>query len=697
MSLVIVSKSKILSILCLLTFAFTSNAQVDSSLYNAKPRYVKRAGKKAFKNGDYFGAISYLKKFNEQRPEHIGMKYLLAESYRLSRDYENAAKTYHEIVKVEEEGYEKAYFYLGQMQIYNGDYEKAIISLEKWKRTYDGKDKNDFSKYQKYLLETCEKAPGIIDEPLDVAVTHVDTSINKAHVELSPLPLTKDKILYSSLRSDSVVYINAEDSTARIPVRRFYTAERVDSNWHFSGEYTEGPFNKDRTHNGNGTFNLDSSVFYFTRCERNWKGNVICAIYESKKTANGDWGEPVKMPEPINLPDFHSTQPTIGWDSRKEVQVLYFVSDRDESGHRGGKDIWYCQYYPRREEWKKPRNAGSKINTRMDEMTPFYDMETKTMYFSSEGWPGVGGFDIFSTTGELKQWEEPVNIGYPINSSVDELYYTLLPGKDEGFFVSNRIGSVALKNPTCCDDIYHFRELHFIYLAVEGKIMQLPDKKAAENGDSIRPVPGMAIDLYVISDSTEPLFLTSKKADAEGRYFFNLQKEKQYMLKIEDEKFFSSTHEISTIDAEKSDTLKKDFLMTPISQEPIVIKNIYYEFDKDNLTDTSKATIDTTLLNILRDNPSIIIEIGSHTDSRGSDKYNEDLSQRRAQSVVNYLISKGIERDRLKAKGYGEKQPIAPNENEDGSDNPAGRAMNRRTEFRVVGQVEGASHIIYKE
>lgn len=697
MFLVTASKLKSFFLIVCFTFSIAGQAQVDSSLYNAKPRYVKRAGKKAFKNGDYFGAISYLKKFLDHKPGHLNMQYLLAESYRLSRDYAMAEKTYEAIVKAEEDGFEKAYFYLGQMQIYNGKYDAARQSLEKWKKTYEGKDKNDFRKFQRYLLETCDSAPRIVDAPLDVAVSHLDTSVNKAHVELSPLPLGKNKLLYSSLRSDSVVYINANDSTARIPVRRFYLAERIDSTWKFSGEYNDGPFNKERTHNGNGTFNLDSSIFYFSRCERNWKGKVICAIYESAKQEDGTWTEPVKMPEPINLPDFHSTQPTIGWDSRKEVQVLYFVSDRDESGHRGGKDIWYCQYYPRKEEWKKPRNAGSKINTKMDEMTPFYDTETKTMYFSSEGWPGVGGFDIFSTTGELKSWEPVKNIGYPINTSVDELYYTLLPGKDEGFFVSNRIGSVALKNPTCCDDIYHFRELHFIYLAVEGQILQLPEKKATEKGDSIKPVPGMAIDLYLRTDSTEPLFLTSKTADENGKYFFNLQKEKEYLLKIEDEQFFTGSHEISTIDVEKSDTLNKDFLLTPISKDPIVIKNIYYEFDKDNLTQLSKATIDTTLLDILKNNPTIIIEIGSHTDSKGTDKYNQDLSQRRAQSVVDYLISKGIERDRLKAKGYGENQPIEPNENEDGSDNPEGRAMNRRTEFRVVGQIEGASHIIYKE
>ena len=137
--------------------------------------------------------------------------------------------------------------------------------------------------------------------------------------------------------------------------------------------------------------------------------------------------------------------------------------------------------------------------------------------------------------------------------------------------------------------------------------------------------------------------------------------------------------------------------MKKFSVQPIVVKNIYYEYDKFALLDSSKTVIDTTMFKILMDNPDIVIEIGSHTDAIGSDAYNDKLSQKRAQSVVDYLIGKGIARKRLQAKGYGEKEPIAPNKNADGSDNPEGRQMNRRTEFRIIGKIEGISEIIYKK
>ena len=168
-------------------------------------------------------------------------------------------------------------------------------------------------------------------------------------------------------------------------------------------------------------------------------------------------------------------------------------------------------------------------------------------------------------------------------------------------------------------------------------------------------------------------------------------------MKLTDSTHYATSRELSTFKYEDSDTLKHDFSLTALTNKPIVIPNIYYEFDGYDLLPESKKTMDTTLLVIMKENPSIIIEIGSHTDGKGAKAYNITLSQKRAESAVNYLISKGIDKKRLKAKGYGKDFPIAPNENADGSDNPEGRQKNRRTEFRVVGKIPGVSEIIYTE
>lgn len=702
---------KKLSLILVLLYTTASFSQVDQETYNSKNKVVKKAGDKSFKKGDYFGAVAYYKKFLHENDSLIekggflsfryeGLKtkyqYKLAEAYRLSRDYEKAEETYHKVFKADPKKYPKAQFHLAHMQLMNGKYDKAKENFNQFKKAF--RKNPEYATYKKWLklyVASCEAAPIILEDTLDVVIRHPDTSVNKAHVEFAPKPLNDSTLLYASLRSDSIVYINLDDSIkTKVPTRKFYIAKKLnDSTWRMEKEFADGWFNLPETENGNGCFSSDSSMFFFSRGERNLKGQLIFHLYYSKREVGNTWSEPVKMNEEINLKGFHSTMPAFGWNSQKEIPVLYFVSNRVE-GSKGGWDIWYSEFYEKKNLWKKPKNAGSKINTKLNEQTPNYDPETKTMYFSSDGWPGLGGMDIFKTVGELKDWKTPENIGYPINTSVDELYYVLAPSGDEGYFVSNRVGSVSLKNPTCCADIYNYKELHFIHLGIEGKVYELAEEE--EKTDTL-PSKSVTLSLVLLDDSVKggELVLKTISPEEDGSYFFKLEKGKKYNLKTSGENLFNQNHPISTIDAEESDTLSKNFFLKRFSLQPIVVKNIYYEYDKSELLDSSKTVIDTTMLRIMNENPDIVVEIGSHTDSRGSDAYNERLSQARAQSVVDYLVGKGIARKRLIAKGYGEKQPIAPNDNPDGTDNPEGRQMNRRTEFRVVGKIKGISEIIY--
>lgn len=692
------------------SFSLVTNAQVDEVIYNSKTKVIRKAGDKAFKKGDFFGASAYYKKFLKDNDSliqkggmmsgryqnlHVKYQFKLGEAYRLSRDYYNAEKMFMLVFKSKPEKYPKSQFFLAHMQLMNGKYGKAKGNFEQFKKAYkDAPDAKYFKKMVKLYIASCEAAPGILDDTLDIKVHHPDTSINKAHVELSPLPLNDSILLYSSLRSDTIVYIDVDDSLARVPHRKFYVAKKEnDSTWVMQNEFAEGWFNIEDTENGNGCFNADSSQFFFSRGIRNAKDQLIFHLYYADREGESTWGEPKLMNEEINLKGFHSTQPAMGWHSQKQVPLLYFVSNRVEGG-RGGWDIWYSEYNVKKKLWKKPKNGGSKINTVLDEMSPKYNVDNKTMYFSSEGWPGLGGFDVFKTIGEQKDWSVPENIGYPINTNVDELYFVLEKEGDGGYFVSNRIGSISLKNPTCCDDIYYYKENHYLHLAVQGKVFEIAENK---EGIDTLPTSKITLSLVLLDDSIEggELVIKSVLPDEGGDYFFKLEKDKAYSLKANGENYFNQNFAISTEGAVESDTIKKDFYLQKFSIQPIVVKNIYYEYDKYNLLDSSKVVIDTTMLTILTENPDIIIEIGSHTDSRGSDAYNQKLSQKRAQSVVDYLVAKGVARKRLKAKGYGETSPIAPNDNPDGSDNPEGRQMNRRTEFRVVGTIEGVSEIIY--
>lgn len=705
----VIDIKKILFLLAISLSLFT-NAQIDDEIYNSKTKVIRKAGDKAYKNGDFFGATSYYKKFLKDNDSlvqkggllagryqnlHVKYQFKLAEAYRLSRDYYQAEKMYLLVFKSKPKKYPKSQFYLALMQMMNGNYSKAKDNFTQFEKSYkDQPDASYFKKIVKLYIASIEAIPDILDNILDVDVYHPDTSVNKAHVELSPLLLNDSTLLYSSLRSDTIVYLNVDDSIARVPHRKFYIAHKSnDSTWTMQGEFAEGWFNTEETENGNGCFNEDSSQFFFSRGVRNLKGQLIFHLYYSIREEDNKWGEPIKMSDLINVKGFHSTQPTMGWHSQKQVPLLYFVSNRVEGG-RGGWDIWYSEYVPKKKEWKKPKNAGGKINTKLDEMSPRYNLENKTMYFSSQGWPGLGGFDIFKTIGEQKEWSVPQNIGFPINTNVDELYFTMDRKGDGGYFVSNRIGSTSLKNPTCCDDIYYYKDKHFIHIGIKGKMFEI-----AESEEKIDTVPTSSITLSLVlrDDSIEggEMLIESILPDEGGEYFFKLEKGKDYSLKTNAENYFNQNIEISTKNIAESDTLEKNFYLKKLSIHPIVVKNIYYEYNKADLLDSSKTVIDTTMYKILVDNPGIIIEIGSHTDSRGSDAYNQKLSQRRAQSVVDYLVGKGIDRKRLVAKGYGESYPIALNDNPDGSDNPEGRQMNRRTEFKVIGTIDGVSEIIY--
>ena len=685
-----------------------TNAQVDEKIYNSKAKVVRKAGNKAFNKGDFYGATAYYDKFLIEKDTvikrngifvgwhqniQVRYQYRLAEAYRLTRDYLKSERLYTLVFQAKPKKYLKSQFYLAQMQMMSGKYQKATDNFIQFKNEY--KDPSDSSKYREMVrlyLASCDIAPEILEDTLDIRVFHPDTNVNRSHVELSPLPLNDSILLYASLRSDTIVYRNVEDSVSRAPSRKFYLAKKEnDSTWINLDEYAEGWFNIEGTENGNGCFNRDSSRFYFSRGIRNARGKLIFHLYYADREEDQTWGEPIKMNDKINGKNFHSTQPSMGWHSEKQVSLLYFVSNR-LMGSKGGWDIWFSEFDRDKNEWNTPKNAGDQINTVLDEMSPRYNVETKIMSFSSQGWPGLGGFDIFKTKGEMSEWSEPQNVGYPINTNVDELYFSNETSGNEGYFVSNRKGSVSLKNPTCCDDIYYYKENERVHLGVKGKTFELKDSVDTLITSSI------TLSLVLLYDSVESgeVVIKSILSEKNGDYFFDLEKGKDYTLKANAKEYYLQTFDISTKNVEKSDTLVKDFFMSKISIKPLIVKNIYYQFDKFVLLDSSKTVIDTTMLNILIDNPDIKVEIGSHTDSRGSNLYNQILSQQRAQSVVNYLVGKGVASKRLVAKGYGETKPIVPNRNEDGSDNPSGRQMNRRTEFKILGKIEGVSEIIYK-
>lgn len=649
---------------------------VAPSTDGKKKREIKSTAKNALRLGDTYTALFYYLEWAKLEPENLKITNKVGELYWRTRDYVEAEKWCQKVADENAEKYPLSLFYLGRSQMSQEKYVEAKKNLTKFKKLARDLRDPGYRRMASTDLESCDFAIAMKDSAAKVVVDHLDVSINKAHVEFSPIPLTQDKFIYGSLRDDAVNYYDvALHDSMKIPLRKFYYAERNGDNWESKGEL-QGPFNKDNAHVGNGALSQDGQRLYFTICRKNWQSKVICHLYYSKKEGDG-WGEPISLGDEVNLPNYTSTQPAVGRESRKNAEVIYFVTDRPKS--KGGWDIWYTEYYARRDKFKKPRSCGAKINSAGTESTPYYDLSTHTLYYSTDGKPGYGGLDVYKAEGEKSKWENDKheNAGKGINSPADDIDFVWNKDHKSGFFVSNRKGGVALLNETCCDDIYEFKLIEYININLLGDV--LDSSKCLENSD---------LYIYIKNKESGEKYLTEKMPLSGCKFDIPLQQGYEYMLEARKDGYFNSTAEVSTIGIKESTTLNTQLNLKKIPDKPIVLPGILYEFDSAELTPGAKTEIDTALMPILVDNPDIIIQISSHTDSRGTDSYNMKLSARRAESVVKYLIANGIDKKRLESKGFGETVPVAPNENSDGSDNPEGRALNRRTEFQIIGRLD---------
>lgn len=386
------------------------------------------------------------------------------------------------------------------------------------------------------------------------------------------------------------------------------------------------------------------------------KHNLELIIY--KLNADGDWeGEGFAY---NNVEEYSLGHAALSEDENR----LYFASDMP--GGYGGVDIWYSE---RQDDgsWGEPVNAGEEINTSGDDMFP--SVYKNQLFYSTDGKPGMGGLDIFEAEIKENGFGTPVNLKYPVNSPGDDFCFVISENNDEvlkGFLSSNRTGGAG------GDDIYSFLyEKPKIIITLEG---------VAIHKETRDPLPASRITLY----SPEGNIIARKAADENGGVRFSLDKGTDYIVRGEHEGFHADSSFIASVFPQADTILSVVLELEPMFKvgDKIVLENIYYDFDKDNIRPDAAEILDELIVT-LRDNPTLKIELSSHTDSRGSHAYNEDLSQRRAQSAVDYLVSRGIARDRLVAKGYGERR--LTNHCSDGVPcSIAEHQANRRTEIEVL-------------
>lgn len=698
-------------ILFLFLFSFILNylnvyAQNESNNIDINPNVYLKQAKIYEKAGDIFSAIDMYKSYNEHISDNEKVHVALAKLFLREKNYKEAKKYLFLAYKNNSVKNIYCLFEYARCLQMLGEYENAKTSFVKfaYEARNDEKLKEEI-KLAKNFAEGISHVKHIKDSALKVVIKLLDTTINKPHIDLSPIPYKDNKLIWSSLPETKVNYYDINTDT--IPVRKFYIAQRKGDTWNNLGEF-DTAINNVFFNTGNGAFSHDKKRFYFSRCAKNKDQEMICKLFVSNLEHN-EWQKPTQLPDIINSPKTSNSMPSLGI-STANTDVLYFVSNRPEG--RGGKDIWFSYWDNKKNEWKEPKNCGKKINTILDEITPYYNVDTKTLYFSSEAMQGLGGFDIYKAIGEGKSFGNATNIGYPLNSSYDDLYFVLENNRQRGFFASNRNGGYSLRHENCCDDIYEFVYSDFIDIKLTGKIFGITDSTffksiekeyisnmvlnvaAIDKSEDVKLLYNYPIDLYMIEPETKKELFVKTDFTTLGYYMFDLQQGMDYFVKVKDVNNKIKKINLSTKPITHSDTIVLDaIIVNTFPSRAFTVKNIYYEFAKANLTPVAKTTIDNTIFNILKAYPNIKIEISSHTDSIGTDESNMILSQDRAQSVVDYLINKGINKERLVAKGYGEKHPIAPNTFPNGKDNEEGRQKNRRTEFKIIGQINEEDEI----
>jgi hypothetical protein len=382
-------------------------------------------------------------------------------------------------------------------------------------------------------------------------------------------------------------------------------------------------------------------------------------IFES--VLNGtEWSELVEFPEPINSEE-HESSACYSPDGR----TIYFVSDRD--GGEGGKDIWYVTRNAA-DQWGGLKNLGPIINTKEDEQGVFLHADGRTLYFSSKGHGGSGGYDLFVSKHDEQGWSAPQNLNAPLNTPGDDLYIVFLADGKTAYMSSERSGGMGEK------DLYELK-----FTPLPGRKTQDPLltvlKGQVIDEETKQPVEG---DIE-ITDNTKNLPLSKQRSNSStGNFLLSMPSGRNYGISVSAPGYLFHSENFDLKDtAGYKEVVKVIELKKVKVGRTIVLNNVFYDFDKATLRPESSTELDA-LVQLLKDNGKLRIELGSHTDDKGADDYNQKLSEARAASVVAYLAGKGIAQDRLVAKGYGESAPVASNETDEG------RQQNRRTEFKVL-------------
>lgn len=571
---------------------------------------------------------------------------MMGELMLKQRKYAESASFYQTAVKIDSLFFKPVFFSLAKAEMMSSDFNKAIIHFNVYLSQPGMLETN--RTFAVKLLKNCEFAINAIKNPVPFNPVSVGSEINTPNDEYWPSITADGQTLMFTRQLTQV----GSNSSYGLFQEDFYLSSFSDNRWQ-KAVYAGWPLNTNQNEGVQSLASNGSSMFY-TACDR--KGGVgSCDIYYSSNT-DGRWTEPINLGSPVNS-TYWESQPSISADGKK----LFFSSSRP--GGFGGKDIWYS-VLNNNNRWSNPINAGKTINTNGDEMSPFIHFDGKTLYFSSEGRVGIGGFDIYiSRMINDSSWSEPQNLGYPINTLSDEMGLVIESGGQMAYYSS-------VRDPKNGKDIFGFN----LYESIR------PDPVSYLKGKVYDRETGKLIkaDYELVNLSSGEIKVKST-TDAAGNFLVCLPSGYNYGINVSKSGYLFYSENFMF---EGDHTVMKPFIKKiSLSQikvgEKMLLSNIFYEVDSWQLKKESLSELNN-LIRLLTENKGLILEIGGYTDSTGTAEYNKQLSEKRALSVVKYLVEKGVSQDRLKSVGYGNSSPIGDNQTEEG------RKLNRRTEAKVI-------------
>ncbi len=612
-------------------------------------------------------------KFQEillQDPNNLEAIVKLAESNFYLENYTEALANYTQALGIDSTSNDTLYFWTGITHKYLGNCDQAITWLNRFKQKHSNQD-YFFLRAQRDI-EGCKA----LDPNRGVPYSMRSVSFNSAAADIFPAyreGLNQPKeIVYTSHKDEN----GRGKFYSRLGQPNFsslYSIQYIDdSTFAAVSQKLGGTINGTGKQNtGSATFADNGMTMYFTMCNtpQNKDG---CSIYSSRyNTSRNSWGKPELVEELAGRKPIRNKKGKLKFaptdDANPSVtpdgNTLYFSSDRPDG--KGGYDIWYSQRVGTR--WASPISLDTTINSPFDENSPFVSSDGSKLYFSSNGWGGAGGFDIYSSEKREGVWLPNVNVGPPINSNSDDIGSIWLKEDSLVYFSSNRAGGLGSY------DIYWARLTGVIggTLALQGLV---------RDRDTQLPIPFATAILFEKDTDGFLIPLDTFSTGPNADYYFDLQFDRQYKVLGNAPEYLANEIEVST-EGVTAGILERniDIALEPIyASLPIVLQNIYYDFDEYYLRNDAKRELDQIAF-LLQQNNNITIQMGSHTDTNGSIQYNDKLSNNRARSAVKYLIDRGINPERLTWFGYGENEPLIYPEKSDEDEQ-----TNRRTEFRIL-------------